>query len=467
MDALRATKRYLYTIERRTWLGDRFERVAPFISAGQNAVQASGRLINRDPTAGALIAFLWSRPYASGELVNDDNEVSFAWLKDMLPAGMEQYVGDMALDLGSANLLYPETGYGVFHRPGPVVTVPASAMMKHGFILKPYAPDLMRNVLGDELGTEMYAQFQKYLFGEMGPPSSIIRSVLPASAQKAGDVALKKFFDVETKAFAYTYDSVLRTEMMKVQAGEREDPGYEALRQEAESQAMGFTMVRMGFNLLAPSSPKFTSIVEPLSTSTHYQRTYGEEGDRYFNEQYGPMLQYIGSGKGTRSVGGVDVTSESVRRAAKYADLTAELAPVLANQPSMLGAVLNNPDPDAEYIYDPSALRWQEENKIPGLSKTYREMQSPDEALNASSISAGWTEWLRFRDKVDIAVEQMGLTSYRQSPELTYAIKKKRQVMQDDPMYYGWHQDMLETGSSRFAQAIGMMKIMTGPLLRL
>ena len=36
-------------------------------------------------------------------------------------------------------------------------------------------------------------------------------------------------------------------------------------------------------------------------------------------------------------------------------------------------------------------------------------------------------------------------------------------MMQSDPMYYGWHQDMLETGSSRFAQAIGMMKIMTGP----
>jgi len=463
LDSLRATKRYLYTIERRTWLGDRFERVGPFISAGQNAVQAIGRLSTRDPAAAALITFMWSRPYASGELVNDDNEVSFAFLKDMLPAGMEQYVDDMGLDLGSVNLLMPETGYGIFHRPGPVVTVPASAMMKHGFILKPYAPDLMRDVFGEEEGGALYAQFQKYLFGEMGPPNSVLRSILPATLQKGGDIALAKFFDKETKAFSYTLDNVLRTEQLKIQAGERENPGNQALYEEASNQAIGFTFVRMLFNGFAPTSPKFTNLIEPLSDEyKHYQRTYGDEGDRYFNEQYGSLLQYIGSGKGSRSVGGVDVTAESVRRASKYADLTQSLAPVLTNQPSMLGAILNDPDPDSEYVYDPSALRWQESNKIPGLSRNYREMQSPMEALNASSISAGWTEWLRFRRNLDITTEQMGLTSYRQDPQLAYAVKQKRMMMQSDPMYYGWYQDMMETGSSRFSQAIQMMMVMTG-----
>ena len=110
----------------------------------------------------------------------------------------------------------------------------------------------------------MYAQFQKYLFGEMGPPSSVIRSVLPATAQKAGDVALKQFFDVETKAFSYTYDSVLRTEMMKVQAGEREILGTRRCVKRRKNQTIGFTIVRMLLNALAPTSPKFTSIVEPL-----------------------------------------------------------------------------------------------------------------------------------------------------------------------------------------------------------
>ena len=46
----------LVHIERRTWLGDNFEKVMPFISAGQNAVQAVGRLTSRDPSAAALIA---------------------------------------------------------------------------------------------------------------------------------------------------------------------------------------------------------------------------------------------------------------------------------------------------------------------------------------------------------------------------------------------------------------------------
>ena len=219
----------------------------------------------------------------------------------------------------------------------------------------------------------------------------------------------------------------------------------------------------MLFNGLAPTSPKLSYLIDPLVDEyKHYQREYGEDGDRLYNEQYGSMLQYIGSGKGSRSVGGVDVTAESVRRATKYADLTKLLADDVAGQPSMLGAILNDPSPDAEYIYDPSALRWQEANKIPGLSKTYREMQTPKEALNASSISAGWTEWLRFREKLDVVTQQMGLTSYRQDPTLAAAVKKKRQVMMDDPMYAGWHADMLETGSARFKQAISMMTIMTG-----
>ena len=464
LDSLRATKRYLYTIERRTWLGDRFERVAPFVSAGQNAVQAMGRLTNRDPAAAALITFLWSRPYASGELVNDDNEISFAWAKGILPDWMD-FIADWNVDLGSANLLMPETGYGIFHRPGPIVTVPAAAMMKNGFILKPYAPELMRDVFGEDLGNELYSQFNKYLYGEMGPPSSLIRSVLPAGAQKASDIVLKEFFDKTTNAYGYTQDSIVRTELLKVQSGEREMPegGEDALWEEAEAQATGFTMVRMAINLLAPTSPKFEYIIDPLADEyKHYQREYGEDGDRLYNEQYGSMLQYIGSGKGSRSVGGVDVTAESVRRATKYSDLTELLADDLAGQPSMLGAILNDPDPDAEYVYDPSALRWQEANKIPGLSKTYREMQTSKEALNASSISAGWTEWLRFRRGLDIAVQQMGLTSYRQDPSLSAAIKKKRQLMMDDPMYAGWYSDMLESGTSRFQKAISMMTTMTG-----
>ena len=46
----RATRKYLYTIERRTWLGDNFETVIPFVSASQNVAQAVGRMSMNDPT---------------------------------------------------------------------------------------------------------------------------------------------------------------------------------------------------------------------------------------------------------------------------------------------------------------------------------------------------------------------------------------------------------------------------------
>ena len=48
------------------------------------------------------------------------------WLKD---AGLS----DVGIDVGSINL-FPETGYGLIHRPGPVVTVPAGEMMKRLYL---------------------------------------------------------------------------------------------------------------------------------------------------------------------------------------------------------------------------------------------------------------------------------------------------------------------------------------------
>lgn len=463
-DALRETKRYLYTIERRTWLGDNFEKIMPFISAGQNAVQAVGRLTSRDPSAAAMIAFLWSRPYASGDIVDENNEISLAWTETLLPGWLKKSgLSDVGIDLGSVNLLFPETGYGLIHRPGPVVTVPASEMMKRGFILKPYAPGAMKALLGDDVSEEVWVQFQKYVFGDSGGPApSAIRAVMPASVVKVMDLIQG---EEGSKAYAYALDSNIRFALAEVQAGDREMPedGIQGLWDEARDQTNGWFMIRLAFNALAPTSPKLHPMIEPLVDEyRHYQQQYGRDADQLFNETYGPNLAYLGSAKGSRNLAGVDATTEAAERAAKYAGLSSYLAEDIAKNPSMLGIILNSPDPDAEYVYNASVLRQQENQKIPGLSRTYRDMQTPQESLLASSTGAGWTEYLRFRERLNSTAYEMGLESYEDSPDLMYYMKQKRAQMASDPMYAGWYQAYLESGSSRLEGTLRIMRKLTG-----
>lgn len=463
-DALRETKRYLYTIERRTWLGDTFEKIMPFISAGQNAVQAVGRLTSRDPSAAAMIAFLWSRPYASGDIVDENNEISLAWTETLLPGWLKKSgLSDVGIDLGSVNLLFPETGYGLIHRPGPVVTVPASEMMKRGFILKPYAPGAMKALLGDDVSEEVWVQFQKYVFGDSGGPApSAIRAVMPASVVKIMDLIQG---EEGSKAYAYALDSNIRFALAEVQAGDREMPedGIQGLWDEARDQTNGWFMIRLAFNALAPTSPKLHPMIEPLVDEyRHYQQQYGRDADQLFNETYGPNLAYLGSAKGSRNLAGVDATTEAAERAAKYAGLSSYLAEDIAKNPSMLGIILNSPDPDAEYVYNASVLRQQENQKIPGLSRTYRDMQTPKESLLASSTGAGWTEYLRFRERLNSTAYEMGLESYEDSPDLMYYMKQKRAQMASDPMYAGWYQAYLESGSSRLEGTLKIMRKLTG-----
>ena len=459
-DAVRETKRYLYTIERRTVLGDAGEKFFPFISAGQNAIQAVGRLATRDPSSAAMIAFLWSRPYASGDIVNEDNEISLAWMEPMLPDWLpgKGKLSDVGISLGSVNVLFPETGYGLVHRPGPLVTVPASEMMKAGWIVTPYAPEIMRRFLPDEVSEEVWQQMQNYVFSDRGGPfENSLKAVLPAYVVKATDLLSQE----NSKAYSYTLDSLVRQKYMEVWSGEREMPadGASVLWDEARSETNGWFITRMAFNLLSPTSPQLDPIIEPLVDEyRHYQQQYGLDGDRLFIETYGPALAMLANTKGSQAIAGVDATSEAVRRAKKYAGLVEFIAPELAEDPSILGAIINDPDPNSEYVWNPSANRWQEANTIPGLGASYREKMSPQESLNRGSIAAGWTEWIKFNEDLEVVAFQRGLASASRDPELMNYKKQKLAQMLSDPKYNGWGDAYREQGSSRKERTLRVMR---------
>ena len=134
----------------------------------------------------------------------------------------------------------------------------------------------------------------------------------------------------------------------------------------------------------------------------------------------------------TANTGGVDIETISVQRAKQFDELNREIANMglFANDPDLIGIILNDPDPNAEYDFNIGALRWLQTNEIPGTNTYYRELLSPQEAANAASASAGWTYWLNALDELNAIAYTRGLDSYERADDLVYASKLLKQEMQ-------------------------------------
>ena len=112
-----------------------FETVIPFVSASQNAAQAVGRMVMNDPTIPLGRVLLGSR---LGRPTPSTTRASLrwpGWSRLCRSVAETPGINSISLNVGSANVLFPDSGFGPFFRPGPVVGIPASLMMKHGLLV--------------------------------------------------------------------------------------------------------------------------------------------------------------------------------------------------------------------------------------------------------------------------------------------------------------------------------------------
>ena len=169
--ALKDTKDWLYTIERRTNLGHYGEFLIPFISATQNSVTALGRLTWRDPSIIGVVNLLWQAPNRAG-MEDENGNIVLPIPYELIPDGIEEATGldnmrNIRVNKMSLNVVFPETGYGFIPRPGPLFAVPASEMMKKGFLgMSVETPTLLREFFGEEAANELWDNWRKYVFGE-------------------------------------------------------------------------------------------------------------------------------------------------------------------------------------------------------------------------------------------------------------------------------------------------------------
>jgi hypothetical protein len=464
--ALKDTKKWLYTIDRRTNLGHYGEFILPFISATQNSVTALGRLTWRDPSIVGAVALLWQAPNRVG-LEDENGNIVIPIPKNLIPDGIEEALGldnmrNIKINKGSLNVVFPESGFMFAPRPGPLFAVPASQIMKWGFLgTSIETPTILTNFFGEETATQFWDTWRKYVFGEENGVSAESLSWDMFTPPAAAKIIQMLQGEGSSTSFAYMYGLQYRTEMAKILANEREMPADMAeFRDEIKNRTKNMFWLRVAGNLLAFTPPQYESKLDPLiQTLRKYERDYPGVGTQKFNEEYGNILLMLGDISTAKNIAGTQANVSAVANARKYASIIEGIAPSLdqTGNLNVLGIILND---DANGLYDQSAYAWQKSTVIPGVNKTYREMQTPEQAFLESSRSAGWVKFISFMDDTDALLEQRGLSSYRAAGARDLLEYKKSfvQQMKDNPLYKGWYDDYITYGSTRTLKSVELME---------
>jgi hypothetical protein len=457
--ALRDTKEFLYTIDRRTNLGHYGEYLFPFISAAQNSVTALGKLAWRDPSLPAIMVAIWNAP-DKANLTDDKGRISIPLPTNMIPDVVKKNFGlenmrAIKFNKEQFNVIFPESGYAFLPRFGPIVGVPAGLMMRYNWFGQSLeTPEWLSGAIGEEPAKEIWDNWRDYIFGEergVSPEFLSWNTIAPPAATKL----IQMFQGMDSAAYVATYNKQFQSEMAKLKAGYRDTiPTPEELTQLTN----GIFTIRMLANVFAFTPPQYETVIDPLvDTKRLFDRAYPEDSDRMFNEKFGNIMLMASDTSASRNVAGVGATLDSVARSRRYEGLIRKIAPNVQDNLSVLGIILNG-DPDAEY--DPSALAWQQTTKIPGINRSYRELITPEQANIETSRQAGWVAYIQFMDQVEAVMENSGIKSLkaREAEPLRRARDEFIESARNNPLYRGWYDDYINFGSTRTINAVEVIR---------
>ena len=463
--ALKDTKDWLYTIDRRTMLGAYGEYVFPFISATQNSVTTVGRMVYNDPRILWAMSMIWQAPQKAGIEDEEGNIViPLSWvpepIKNVLPLDAMQ---NMVIRKEGFNLILPDTGFGggVMPTPGPIAVVPISTMMQQGFLIEAIPPEPLVAVLGQENADATWEFLKSYVYGSdkdlSGASSNILSwdKVLPPWAQKVVQV-----WQGEGGSSAYTtwYNRIYQTEMLKWGAGLRDSM---PTPDEISGQAKQFYALRIAGNLLAFTPPGYESKMQPIIDAV--QRIYDSEPDKdrasmLVYEQFGPLVQQLSKITTTASTAGVAANADGLRFAEQNEQLISTIAPVLEQNGTLDVIGMLAPSSSAEY--DPSVSARQQVMEIAGTDRKWREVRDPRQAWVESQVSAGWAQYLKNTDLIGALLAQRGLKSL-QSKGAEDLLEMKNQMVENmrvDPRYSAWYAEYKNFSSTRTTDAVAVLE---------
>jgi hypothetical protein len=471
--ALKDTKDWLYTIDRRTLLGQYGEAVFPFISASQNSLSAVGRIIWNDPRVLAGMIMIWNAPTRAG-LEDEEGRIRFSMPLQWVPEGVRDALGlgamlDFNFSKQQANLIAPPTGFGgalPVPVPGPVVSIPISELMKREWLgIGPAAPDLLSGVLGQETADQVWEVAKSWVFGSDQDITGM--STLPLSIDRAAPPWFQKltqWMQGEGTSSAYTswYDKIYQSEYLKWEQGYRDEP---PTPQEISDSTRNFYFFRMAMNFVAFSPPGFTSEITPVVDAA--RRIYEAEpnseiANMKIYEKFGGPVQQLLRIRSTEAVAGLDATAESYRLVKNHSDLIGAVAPILERNDtlSVIGILSGSSNGD----YDPSFSAAQQLAKIPNTNRAFREVANPARQFVDSQISAGWAQYLRNMDVINAKLAERGLKSLqsRGAENLRDMRDAMIESLRRDPRFTAWYGDYKSGVSSRTLDSVATIEAALG-----
>lgn len=454
--ALNDVRKTLYTIMRKSAVGQKVSWLSPFIQAQNNSLLTWSRLLYENPEQIGRLEQAWRNLDKLGTVEKDPNtgetmltfrvfkpiENAIRHVSPAMAEALKTY-STWALPKAGINLLaagwrgddlttqlIQTTGIG------PVVQIPVGWWIRSN----PQIDQDLYRLTGQHLpAREILSKFvpddqlpreNNWLAAITNPLSPAWMRNLTAAAQ--GD---------DSYRFA---EAVLTISMNKLRRQNLGDEPVKSLNQiykESEHEATMFMFVRTAANLVLPIVPRYETALQPYITQLRdYQNKFGNrEGFAKFVEE-NPQMWYLNASL-TSNPSGMDSTTKSVFLAKRHKDLVDRVAGLGEEYVSMVT------DTETNGKFDVASNLWKR-----GSGFTAR--KNPLEALKLAKVAKGWLDYHKMKENINGFLAQNNLTSIQQAPELadrqrTYI----QQLKESNPEWYDAYNNVLTKAWIKNVQA--------------
>jgi hypothetical protein len=472
--ALKDTREWMYTIERRTKLGKYGEWIYPFISATQNTATVAGKLLYKEPWLAPMVTDIWRMPTRLGIEDEEGNllipmpfEFIGKWLEDKpyIPViGGVVSEGDvLRIPKGGLNVWIPETGYGVVPRPSPWVQIGASELMKAN-MFPSETPQPVKALLGEQNADEVYNALKDYVFGEDQGPSPVLLSldkIAPGYLQR-----ILQSRDELAKQYGYQYSAHYHTQMMRFRAGERdEEPTVDEINKRTTNSMWFAVFGSQGIPTPLTPYPIITrpQVDSPVAVLQDVYRKLQQadplNANLNMDRLFGDWALEAAQTKVMQGVGGANPNANTISDIDTLAPLIREIAPSLGeNDLGVLGILINNRRPAEEY--EQASYQMLQAKTIPGTNRQWSEVQSPQQANAERQRIVGWTIYRKAIDQLDAQLRAAGLSSYEVKAAAPFKAAKERlrDNLLSNPDMEGWIVDYQDASGTKTLSAVRLIE---------
>ena len=401
-EALKETKRVLYTIDRYSNIASIGAFASPFIQAQLNSIRVYSKLLLDNPTPIIRPTLIWNDEW-NEKAVDKDSQTGEPSITMQVPNSWR----NTKLFNSAASISFPVTRLNIPFAgepwwnagAGPIIQVGVSNLIN----AVPYLDASYKETTGSDLPIRRLVDTYVLPYG----PSKEFVSydmLLPAWT-KRGVSATRKLND---GAFLTTANKILAVENQKFREGVRPD---EPTPDEIVGRTTWLFILRLGFNQAAAVVPTLNlDYKQYFDTYRGYAEKYGiEKADAMFYENYPDYYELVITSP-TKNTTGAEATAVSSQQLVKHRDLVAKIQ---TEDPYVTTLITNAWGVDKENnVFDRAAYNFQLKNKPGTGGDFYRETVSLEESAKNAKIDLGWMQYNKFMQKFDIAVQQNGFDSY-------------------------------------------------------